>query len=814
MQRVKELFYKGVFDNKTEKEIYKQARGISKQELQKTIAQLLQEKEIEYTVNRKLRVRYIAGKLQGNRRGFAFFIPEDGGQDLFIKQENLNGAIHGDQVSVKKIGGKKGDEAVVVKILKRNTTTVVGQYFYSKSGGRVTPDDLGYAQDIYIENHPINISKKITKDCDINEIDSSALTAQFTSEKNVEQTAQSAIQHAIQGEKVVVRITEQLKDGRLYGRIEKILGFAGELEVEENAILADSQLPQEFSQNCLNYAEKISQQKVIAENRLDLRNSLCITIDGDDSRDYDDAISITKEKDGYILGVHIADVTHYVKRGDLLDIEAYERGTSVYLPDKVLPMLPAQLSNGACSLNEGEDKYTLSCIMHIDNQGNVVDYKIANSVICSAHRMTYKQVTRLLELENVLEHEDKQKSNTHFDDKELQEKYADIIPMCRDFAALTKLLIAKRKNRGSIDLDIEESQITVHDGKIAIEKYERTFAHRMIEEAMVLANETVAQFVEKKGFPFVYRVHEKPSTEKAANFLTFLHGMGIPANFDIENVQPHDYANILKKLENDKLQSVVHRVMLRSMSKARYSHTNCGHFGLASISYSHFTSPIRRYPDLLIHRIIKHILSGEEKQLQSFKTFVERASQQSSLRERRAEECERNIDELYKVFYMQDYIGQTFTGTISGVTSFAIFVELENSIEGQIKIENLPKDSYTFIEEKLLLKGIKHSYTLGDSIKIQVMRCDIGARKIEFLPNGVEFNSVDSSYKNRNSQNGKSYDSRKRDKKGGHIKSTKKGTDRYSHKKKKDTQNEKSFKGKKFKKFVKSTRKGGVRGKK
>ncbi len=804
MQRIKELFYKGVFDNKTEKEIYQQARGISKQELQRTIAQLLEEKEIEYTINNRLRIRYLAGKLQGNKRGFAFFIPEDGGQDLFIKQENLNGAIHGDQVLVKKIGGKKGDEAVVVKLVKRNTITLVGQYFYSKMGGKVTPDDNGYAQDIYIENYPINIAKKSMQESNSDVMDSASYIFMFADRQ--EKKNQMPIQHAIQGEKVVVRITRQTKDGQLYGRIEKVLGYAGEIEVEENAILAESQLPQEFSQNCLNYAEKISKQKINVENRLDLRNSLTITIDGDDSRDYDDAVSITREQDTFILGVHIADVTHYVKRGDLLDIEAYERGTSVYLPDRVLPMLPPQLSNGACSLNEGEDKYTLSCIMRIDKQGNVIDYKIANSVICSSHRMTYKQVTRLLALENCLENIE-QKYKNELKDEKLQEQYAAILPMCKDFAALTKILIEKRKNKGSIDLDIEESQIIVDEGKIVIEKYERTFAHRMIEEAMILANETVAQFVEKKKLPFVYRVHENPAAEKVANLLKFLQGMGIRVNMDIENIQSHDYANILKNLQNDKLQSIVHRVMLRSMCKARYSHINCGHFGLASSSYTHFTSPIRRYPDLLIHRIIKHILNGEEKQLLSFKLFVERASEQSSLRERRAEECERHIEELYKVFYMQQHIGQTFVGTISGVTNFAIFVELENSIEGQIKVENLPQDSYIFMEEKLQLKGTKHSYTFGDSIKIQVMRCDIKARKIEFLLDDINCNTLDKSLKSRNNQNEKNRLRNNNNKKTGQIKSSKKRIKSQFSKKNKDNQTERNSKAKKSNKFIKSTKK-------
>lgn len=683
MQKVKELFYKGIFDNKTEKEIYKLARGIEKQEIHTTIAEMLQMGDLQYSAGGKLRVPYLEGKLQGNRRGFAFFIPEKGGQDLFIKQENLAGAIHGDQVLVKKIGGKKGDEACVVKVVRRNTNRIVGQYHYSKYGGRVTPDDSAYAQDILIEENA---------------------------------------KAAIEGEKVVVKITKQFENGNLMGSIERVLGFGGELEVEENALLAQSELPQEFSNSCLAYADKVASQKIEAEGRLDLRNTLCITIDGDDSRDYDDAISITKEEDGYLLGVHIADVSHYVKRGDILDIEAYERGTSVYFPDRVLPMLPEQLSNGACSLNAGEDKYTLSCIMHIDNKGTVTKYKIANSIICSKYRMTYKQVSKIVA-----------------GDMALCKQYAEILPLCTDFANLTKLLIANRKNRGSIDLDIEESQITVQDGKIEIVKYERTFAHRMIEEAMILANETVAKFVEEKGHPFVYRVHEKPATEKASNFTTFLHSLGIAANFDIEAVKPQDYAKVIENLQEENMQTIVHKIMLRSMSKARYSHSNCGHFGLASTSYAHFTSPIRRYPDLLIHRIIKHILNGEFEEVKTFKTFVEKASMQCSLRERRAEECERNVDELYKVFYMQEFIGQNFIGKVSGVTNFALFVELENGIEGHIKIENLPEDSYTFIEEKFVLKGHKQSYSIGDSVEVTLMRCDIGARKIEFLPLGVSF---------------------------------------------------------------------------
>jgi len=681
---IKEKFNTGEFLYKTPREILR-LLGITQKTEKETIFALLKNLEEQGVIVKDEKFRYVLpeklklkkGTLRGNERGFAFFIHEDGENDWFIPHKSLRGAQHGDVVFAKLIGGEKGDEGEVYSIVKRGYEQIVGTYYRERKNGYVSPDERKYFTDIFI------IGGKIK---------------------------------AYTGEKVVVKITGY-PDGYPVGEVVEILGESGSLSCEEDAIIHSKNLNVEFSKKVIAEAEKISREPVLVENRRDFRDRLIITIDGDDSRDFDDAVEVYKDGENYILGVHIADVTHYVKRGGALDSEAYKRGTSVYFPDRVLPMLPKQLSNGICSLNEGEDRYTLSCIMKIDKKGKVKDSEIVKGVIRSSARTTYKNVAKILQGEKVPD-----------------EKYSHLTPMLFEMQELAQILINKRKSRGSIDLDVKEASIIVKDENIQIEQYERTIAHKIIEEFMILANETVAEFMANYEMPFVYRVHEKPSEEKATGFKAYLNELGIKAVFHPENVRPGEYGKILDKLEGQPLFHVVNRVMLRSMSKARYSSENSGHFGLASSCYCHFTSPIRRYPDLLIHRIIKMVLDGKADEAEkSFSSFVASASINCSENERKADEAERDVDELFKTWYMRERLGEEFDAVISGVTSFGIFAELSNTVEGLIRIENLPFDDYTFIEQRFLLKGLKYSFKIGDKIKIKVASADIGSRKCEFV---------------------------------------------------------------------------------
>lgn len=413
--------------------------------------------------------------------------------------------------------------------------------------------------------------------------------------------------------------------------------------------------------------------------------------------------------------MHIADVSHDVTRNGAIDKEAFRRGTSVYFPDRVLPMLPKALSNGICSLNEGVDRLTLSCFMTVNKFGTVVKKHVAPSVIRSRHRMTYTDVTKIYE-----------------NDRETTAKYPDLTEMIQTAAELTEILKRARERRGGIALDVKEAKILYLDGKISIPDYKRTLSHEMIEQFMVLANESVAELMTQKKMPFVYRVHGSPSEEKARDFAAFLSEAGIRAPFDPANVRPSDYQELLHSLEDSPLYPLVNRVMLRSMMKAVYSPENIGHFGLASSCYCHFTSPIRRYPDLCIHRIIKESFARPEETKEKYANFVSAASEQSSLCERNAAEAERDVDALYTVAFMQEKIGEEYEATVSGVTAFGIYAELANTVEGFISVETLPDDYYNFVEERYLLKGTKTCFRLGERLKIKVVGVDWGARKTLF----------------------------------------------------------------------------------
>ena len=626
----------------------------------------------------------IEGRLQGNERGYAFLIPNDETlQDYFIPHSDLRGAMHGDTVIAERTRGDgPRTTARVLKIVSRGITELVGTYFSHKGCGFVCPDEKKYFSDIYVP-----FSKGL---------------------------------RAKSGDKVVVKITSYPKKQNPEGIVTKILGRQFEKKAELKSILFNYDLPEKFKKETI--IEVNSYQPFTADNlqgRKDFRNQITMTIDGEDARDFDDAISISQNKNGdFILGVHIADVTYYVKKDDAVDKEAYERGTSVYFPEKVIPMLPERLCNDLCSLVENEDRPTLSCVMTVGKDGKVKDYEICPSVIRSNARMTYTNVQKILD-----------------GDKKLIKKYSNIHKEILLMDKLADILIERRDINGSVDLDVKESTIYVDKkGEIVVEATKRDKAHRIIEEFMILANCTVAEYMFFLEKPFIYRVHGEPTEERLDNFYDFLAGLGLKVKRTKEGVYSKDFQTILKNAENTPAFTLINRVMLRTMQKAKYSPTDIGHFGLSLKHYCHFTSPIRRYPDLVIHRIIKEFLSGEQDLEQKYNEFVYSASAQSSEREKVATEAERAVDDFYKLLYISGYVGEEFEGVVSGVTNFGVFVELENGIEGLIKIEMLKcKKRLELNAKSYTLSDGKTTYKLGQKLKIKVAGINLGDRRAEFV---------------------------------------------------------------------------------
>ena len=630
-------------------------------------------------------LRLIKGVLRGNERGFAFLIPENKElypDDVFIPHRCLHGAMHGDTVFVKKKFFNEQIEGEVIAVLERGFKEIVGTFAKDRRAGYLTPDDKRYFSEIYI---PL-----------------------------------SECSHIKSGVKAVAKITEYPYGKSPGGKIIEILGDGDDFFAEELSIIRSFSLREEFPQ-AVEKAALVAQKQAIREedllNRRDFRDELIVTVDGADTRDIDDAISVKRDGENYLLGVHIADVTHYVPYRSVLDKEALERGTSVYFPDRVLPMLPRALSNGICSLNEGEDRLTLSCLMKIDKKGKVLSSEIVEGVIRSKYKMTYDEVTDILNGE-----------------KAVCQKYALVADTVGLFAELTKILQTAREKKGSVDLEVKEAKILFDGESIAIPDHEqdREFSHQIIEQFMVLANETVAEYMQAIEAPFIYRIHEKPSEEKANAFRVFAQNLGLTAKFKDKDVNPYDYQKILKSAKDSPVFPIVNRVMLRSMQKAKYASENVGHFGLASDCYCHFTSPIRRYPDLCIHRIIKEVINGNYGHAcDVYGEFVAQAAAQASDRERRAAEAEREIDALYSTMYMSEKIGEEYDAVISGVTSFGLFAELPNAIEGFIPIETL-RGNFEFIAERFLLKGNYDSYSLGEEIRVSVADVDFEKRRTIF----------------------------------------------------------------------------------
>ncbi len=531
------------------------------------------------------------------------------------------------------------------------------------------------------------------------------------------------------GKRVSVEITEMSPAGKLHGRVLAVLGESGSLKSMIEGIIISNNIKQEFDAVTLE-AARLAPTEVCEkdiEGRTDLREKLIFTIDGDDARDFDDAVSLEILDNGnYCLGVHIADVTHYVREGSPLDIEAYMRGTSVYLADRVIPMLPEKLSNGMCSLNPNVDRLTLSVIMELDKNGEVINHTLTKSVIRSKYRMTYNKATAIIEET----------------DKELAEKYSELVPVLKQMAELSEILIKMRSERGAIDFDFPETRVVVdEDGKpIEIGETERGVSNRLIESFMLCANETVAEYAFWSELPFVYRIHEAPSTDKLTAFNRFIRPFNLQIKGRIDNdepIHPKALQVVLDAVKGTPEERMVSLEMLHSLMKAEYNEENKGHFGLAAKYYCHFTSPIRRYPDLLIHRILKAFIDGElaDEQYKHFKSIVGEAAANSSDREVDAEHTERDVDDLMKTAYMSNYVGEVFEATVANVTGFGMFVELPNTVEGLIRVENMDGDYFVYDEQASVLRGERTgvTYKVGDSVLAVLVSADIETRKIDFI---------------------------------------------------------------------------------
>ena len=638
------------------------------------------------------RLGLITGKLQAHAKGFGFLIPEiEGEKDVFIPSSFINGAMNGDRILVQitredKNGKKR--EGEVIQILERANTKIIGVYEDSKNFGFVIAEDTRISQDIFISKKDRNGAKD--------------------------------------GDVVVVEITKWPEKRRSpEGVVKEVLGQKGDKGLDILTIIKKYGLPEEFPPKVQAFASGIDEEIPLKEykRRKDLRDVRMVTIDGEDAKDLDDAVSIERLDNGrYRLGVHIADVSHYVREKNPLDKEALKRGTSVYLIDRVIPMLPKKLSNGICSLNPKVDRLTLSCIMDIDSSGKVLDHEIVESVIRTNERMTYTDVTKIL------------KDN----DPELSKRYDYLLDDFKAMEELCNILYKKRTKRGAIDFEFEESKIILNEfGKpIDIKPYEREIANRIIEEFMLISNETIAEHFYWMGIPFVYRIHETPSLEKMEELSKFISTFGYIIKGDKEEVHPKALQGIIEKIKGKKEEGAISTIMLRSLKQAKYSPECSGHFGLAAKFYCHFTSPIRRYPDLQIHRIIKESLNNKisGKRQEQLTTIVDYASVQSSEKERKAELAERDVHDFYKALYMKDKVGQEFEGVVSSVTSFGIFVELDNTIEGLIRLANMNDDYYIYDESSYSVLGerTKKSYKIGDLVKIKVESVNVDFKEIDF----------------------------------------------------------------------------------
>ncbi|GAB6928232.1 ribonuclease R [Paenibacillus sp. JCM 10914] len=642
------------------------------------------------------RMALLRGRLQAHPKGFAFLIPDDREHpDVYIHANDLKSAMNGDTVLVR-ISSKHNDggkmEGEVIRIVTRAVTEVVGVYQNHEAYGFVLPDDKRINRDIFIPKHAIN--------------------------------------GAVDGVKVVVKLLSY-PEGRAAaeGEIIEVLGHKDDPGVDILSIIRKHQLPEGFPEEVLAEADaapdSITEDEIVKQGRRDLRGLNIVTIDGEDAKDLDDAVNVERLPNGnYRLGVHIADVSYYVRDRSELDKEAYNRGCSVYLVDRVIPMLPHRLSNGICSLNPQVDRLTMSCEMEFNEQMKVVSHDIFTSVIRTKERMTYNNVRKILMDE----------------DPELMERYSDLVDDFRLMKELALKLRDRRMRRGAVDFDFVESKVIVDDnGKpVDIVKRERSIAEQIIEEFMLAANETVAEHFHWMKVPFIYRIHEDPDQEKLQNFMAFAANFGHHVKGRGNSIHPRALQNLLEAIQGTKEQTVLSTMMLRSMKQAKYDAESTGHFGLAAEYYSHFTSPIRRYPDLIIHRVIREVLESggalNEKRHEHLTGRMADIAQQSSERERVAVDAERDTEALKKAEFMLDKVGEEFEGIISSVTSFGMFIELENTVEGLIRLSAMTDDYYHFDEGHMALIGERTSkvYRIGDDVKVRVAKVNMDEHTIDF----------------------------------------------------------------------------------
>ena len=669
--------------------------GVTKQDrpvLERILLELQEEGKIELSKRgkySKAESRNVTGVFTAHQRGFGFVTIEGENEDIFIPGDKVNGAMHMDTVEIAVLPTTSGKrkEGAVLKVIERGMKHVVCTYEASENFGFAVPDNTRFGSDIFIPK--------------------------------------GKSMGAVAGHKVVVEVTSYgKKDKKPEGRVVEIIGHINDPGTDILSIVKAYDMPVEFSEKIMHQVENVSKEVTDADmaGRMDLRDWTMVTIDGEDAKDLDDAVSLFMDGDNYVLGVHIADVSNYVQEHSALDVEALKRGTSVYLVDRVIPMLPHALSNGICSLNEAQNRLTLSCIMTINPKGEVIDHKIAETVIRTNRRMTYTNVKKILE--------DK--------DPEVMEEYKELVPMFEKMAELASILRKRRMKRGSIDFDFPETKVILSDKgePIDIKPYDRNVATKLIEDFMLIANETVASHFFWQEIPFVYRTHENPDTEKIHKLSTFINNFGYSLHIGADEVHPKELQKLLEKIEGTDEEALISRLTLRSMKQARYTTACTGHFGLAASYYCHFTSPIRRYPDLQIHRIIKETLRGRmnAKRIEHYESILDEVAKQSSQMERRADEAERETIKLKKCEYMAKHVGEEFEGVISGVTEWGFFVELPNTVEGLVRVTELKDDFYQFYEDTYELVGeaTNKRYKLGQKVKVVVESTDKLMRTIDF----------------------------------------------------------------------------------
>lgn len=675
-----------------------------KEDLREVLESLIADGKIIIDVKGKFKVaneNLKTGTFIGTQRGFGFVRVEGEDEDIFIPENAMKGALHNDIVQVQVLDIKTGKrrEGRIVNIVERGTATVVGTFAKSRNFGFVIADNQRFGKDIYIPK--------------------------------------SQTKGAVSGHKVVVELTSfGGKDKKPEGKIIEILGHINDPGVDIRSIVKAYGLAESFPKEVMDEVEKIPSEVDSSDwaGRMDIRDWQMVTIDGEDAKDLDDAITLRKEGDIYKLGVHIADVTNYVKEGSPLDKEALSRGTSVYLVDRVIPMLPHALSNGICSLNAGVDRLALSCFMDIDAKGNVVSHKIAETVVNVSRRMSYTSVKKILE--------DK-------DPEEIKE-YEELVPMFELMQELALILRERRRKRGSIDFDFPESKIILDEkGKpIEVKPYDRNTATKIIEDFMLIANETIAEDYFWQELPFVYRSHENPDPEKIMKLGIFINNFGYSIKMGQDEIHPKELQKLIEKIDGTPEEPLISRLTLRSMKQAKYTVTGDGHFGLAAKYYCHFTSPIRRYPDLQIHRIIKENLRTgiSEKRIKHYDRILPDVALRSSMMERRADEAEREVDKMKKAEYMEQFIGETFEGVISGMNTWGMYVELPNTVEGMVHVTALKDDYYFYDEERYLMIGERtnKTYKLGEKVKVVVTGVDKLLKTIDFeLADEEEDNSLE-----------------------------------------------------------------------